>query len=230
MKRAAPQDPTALDPAGVAYHQLVSSAPPPDHLAEALERSPLFRIERLEHGARAEWMQATPESDRCLFPLGRVCLHPEGLLLEGFSEERLRRLRACMEEVVAGRMTTDQTRVFRVDAALARPERLHQPLHERGGETLTAREVAVTWLRMAWPFLPREELGGRTPQAALHTGRGRAAVERIVEHLPRELRRAMPAFPAFAVDALREILLPREGVAVDPAVKHPQPAGERRRS
>jgi hypothetical protein len=228
MSSPAPQDPTVLEPSHVSLHQLVTFAAAGADLVQALEESPLFHVERLERAARGEWMQLAPENDPSSFPFGRVCLYPHGMLLEAFSGARIDLLRGRLEELGAGRITADEIRVFRIAHALVHPERLHQPLHELVGEELTRREVALSYLRMAWPFLPREDLGGRTPHAALRTGRGRAAVDRILDGLPRELRRDLEPFPAFSADTLRAILLPEEDALVEAPARERQPAWERR--
>ena len=91
---------------------------------------------------------------------------------------------------------------------LADPTRLLQPLHERAGRPLTAREVAGDYLRMAWAWIPRGELGGHTPASVLGTGRGRALLESLLDPLPRTLRAEIPSFPAMSPDELQEHLLP----------------------
>ena len=144
MTQHRPADPTVLDPAGIAYHQLLAFSARPE-LVDALERSPLFRV------------------------------------------------------------------------------RLIQPLHDAGDEPLTAREVAADYLRMAWAWIPREDLGGRAPASVVGTGRGRALLEPLLDTLARALRSEIPTFPAMSSDELHEILLP-EARPEAPAPSRPRSA------
>jgi hypothetical protein len=214
MSQQLPGDPTVLDPDCVAYHQLLAFSPRPE-LAAALERSALFAVRRDEDGASCEWVQFSAESDHSPLPLGRIRSYRDGVLVEAFSERRLAQLRAAAREAGGGEIPADQLRVFRVADALSRPARLLQPLHDLAGEALTAREVAADYLRMAWAWIPRTELGGRTPAAVLRTGRGRALLEPLLDTLPRTLRREIPTFPAMSSDEVHEILLPEP--APDPS-------------
>jgi hypothetical protein len=223
MGRSAPPDPAVLDPAGVAFHQLVMFSPARPELADALERSPLFLTRRTGATVVAEWIQFCVESDPSPFPLARVCLWNEGVLLESFSERRMDMLRGNLRDLGGGEISADQIRVFRVPDAIANPQGLFQPVHEESGDPLTAKEVAVAYARMAWPFFPHARLGGRTPHAAMKTGRGRAALEEILETLPRTLRDEIPSFPAFAVDDLHEALLPEEAFPHETAPEGTRP-------
>lgn len=222
MKQELPRDPTVLQPAHVALHQLATFVPDHHGTIEALERSPFFRLRPVEHGAVAEWIRTSAERDPFWFPLGRISIHPSGLLLETFSERRLDLMGSAAFESGLGRVRADQLRVFPVAEALANPRHLSQPLHDLTEEELTSREVAMLYLRMAWPFLPREDLRGRTPESVMHGGRGRAELERVIEALPRELRSEFPSFPVFSGDELLDLLVPEEPV---PA---PIPARRRR--
>jgi hypothetical protein len=223
MSRGAGGDPAGLDPSRVAFHQLVAFAPGRIEQAAGLERSPLFRVRRFDRGLVAEWLQHTPESDPSLFPLGRVSVHGEqGVLLEALSDDRLRELHARAEETGLGYVSSDELRVFPVSDVLVHPERLLQPLDDAAGRTLTPRDVAVDFLRMGWAFLPHPDLGGRTPEAVLHTGRGRAALQQVIDRLPRALAQSLPGFPSFSTEDLRTLLLPAEAPPTTPAPKaHP---------
>jgi hypothetical protein len=207
MTQKLPGDPTALDPACVAYHQLLTFSPRPE-IAAALERSPLFAVRRHVGGATCEWIQFSAESDPSPLPLGRVRVTREGVLVEAFSERRLALLRRAVREAGAGEIPADQLRVFRVADALAEPSRLLQPLHDLAGEPLTVRELAADYLRMAWAWIPRADLDDRTPAALLGTGRGRARLEPLLDTLPRTLRSEIPTFPAMSSDELQDVLLP----------------------
>lgn len=212
MTQQFPGDPTVLDPACVAYHQSLTFSPRPE-LAAALERSPLFAVHRHGAGASCEWVLFSAESDASTLPLGRIRAYRHGVLLEAFSERRLALLRGAVREAGGGDIPADQLRVFRVADALAQPSRLLQPLHDLEGEPLTARELAADYLRMAWAWIPREDLGGRTPAAVLRTGRGRALLEPLLDTLPRALRREIPSFPAMSSDEMQDILLPEAAPA-----------------
>jgi hypothetical protein len=212
MKQELPRDPTVLQPAQVALHQLATFTPDAHGHIEALERSAHFHVRRVGRGAVAEWMRISAERDPSAFPLGRISVHPAGLLLEAFSERRLDWLGSEAAEAGLGRVRADQVRVFPIAEALANPSHLAQPLHELAEEDLTAREVALSYLRMAWVFLARADLRGRTPESVVRGGRGREALEGIVEGLPRELRAEFPSFPAFSADELLAHLLPEEPV------------------
>ncbi|HMB71886.1 MAG TPA: hypothetical protein VKU85_21440 [bacterium] len=225
MTRPRPEDPTVLDPAGVAYHQLLAFPARPE-LADALERSPLFGVRRHGNGATCEWLQFSAESDPSPFPLARIRSHREGVLLEAFSERRLSLLRRAAREAGAGEIAADQLRVFRVADALADPARLIQPLHDASGEPLTPREVAADYLRMAWAWIPRDELGNRPPASVVGTGRGRALLEPVLDTLGRALRSEIPTFPAMSSDELHEILLP-EARPRTPAPAPPRSARNR---
>jgi hypothetical protein len=225
MTRHRPADPTVLDPAGVAYHQLLAFAPRPE-VVDALERSPLFRVRRHDGGASCEWIQFSAESDPSPFPLARIRVFSAGLLLEAFSERRLALLRRAVRDAGAGEIAADQLRVFRVADALADPARLLQPLHDASGEPLTAREVATDYLRMAWAWIPREDLGNRVPAAVAGTGRGGALLEVLLDTLARTLRSEIPTFPAMSSDELHEILLP-EARPEPPAPARPRSARNR---
>jgi hypothetical protein len=229
MMQEPPRDPTVLQPAHVALHQLATFTPDHRGRIEALARSPFFRLRPVEHGAVAEWVRISAERDPSSFPLGRISVHPSGLLLEAFSERRMDLLGSAVFESGLGRVRADQLRVFPVAEALGNPKHLAQPLHDLTDDELTAREVAVLYLRMAWTYLPREDLRGRTPESVVGSGRGRAELERIVEGLPRELRSEFPSFPAFSGDELLDLLLPEEPAPAPVPASRPRSATPRRK-
>jgi len=223
-------DPLRLDPDGLAFHQLLTFSPEPPPLAHDLERSPLFTARRFGEAATADWVRWAAEEERSLFPLGRVTLHSQGVLLETFSEGRLQALRDRVDDLSAWKVSSDQLRVFRTEDVIERPSAILQPLQELAGNLLTPRDVAVLYLQMAWPFFPREDLSGRTPATVIHTGRGRTALKAILPKVPAELAREFPGFPDFSESELRHILLPKEpsGLPEAPEEK-PHPADDRRR-
>ncbi len=207
MRRRAPGDALRLEPDAVAWHQSQSFVAEPGTFAERLEASPLFRGAFRRGRGRAEWIRLDDEADVLPFPLGLVTVHDDGVLLEAFSEERMAALCARVQDLNAGTFTPDETRAFPVELALANPGALVRPLEEKRGEVTDARAVAEVWLRMAWPFLPHAELGGRLPVSVLATGRGRDAVERLLPALAAELS-ARPGFPRLSPEILRAVLLP----------------------
>jgi len=218
MTQHRPADPIVLDPACVAYHQLLAFSARPE-LVDALDRSPLFTVRRRDQAASCEWIQFSAETDPSPFPLARIRALRDGVLLEAFSERRLALLRSAVREAGAGEIPADQLRVFRIADALADPARLLQPLHDLAGEPLTAREVATDYLRMAWAWIPHENLDGRVPAAMIGTGRGRALLEPLLDTLARTLRSAIPTFPAMSSDELHEILLPEAASAPSPPAR-----------
>jgi hypothetical protein len=210
MPKAPPLDPLRLDPEAVAILQSSTFTPDASTLVEPLERSPLFAVARIDRCARGEWIRYSSESDPSLFPLGRVVVHPGGVLLEAFGEERMKALRSRVNDLNAVRVTPDEIRVVPIEEALNRPAVLMQPIHELDERELSGREVAETFLRMGWPFIAREDLGGRAPHVVIRTGRGRRAIAEILEKLPEELRDTYPALPDFDATELRGLLLPQE--------------------
>ena len=208
MRRSAPGDALRLEPDVVAWYQIQSFVAEPRRFAAGLTASPLFRdLLRRGQGA-AEWIRHDTEDDILPFPLGRATVHAGGVLLEAFSEERVQTLRHVVQHLGGGgALTADETRVFRLETALAHPDALLAPLQERRGATLDERGVARTWLRMAWPFLPRADLGDRLPVTLLATGRGRMALEKLLPELPRELS-AIADFPSMTLQELHDLLLP----------------------
>jgi hypothetical protein len=218
-------DPLALKRGRIAYHQSYTFQVEHETLSQALGESPLFVVERVDGGTRAQWVRQFAEDDISPFPYGLVSLGPRGALIEAFSDDRLRILRHRVNELGPWELTIDQVRVFAPADAVERPEALLQPLHEEAGLELQRREVAVRYLQLAWAFLPHERLAGRPPQLVVGTGRGRAALEEILDRIPGEIRETIPAFPHFDVDELREILLLAE--AADEAAAD-ETAGERK--
>jgi hypothetical protein len=226
-----PIDPLTLDPDGIAFHQLVTFSQEPISLGDALQRSPLFSVEIRKRSARGEWIRYSTEHEASFFPFGRISVHPHGVLLEAFTEERMEDLRRRVNDLGVWKITADQRRVFRADDAIAHPAGLLQPIHELEGRFLARREVAETFLRLAWPFFPREDLDRRAPHAVIGTGRGRAALDEILPKLPSEFRSRFPSLPEFEIDELRAILLPAEAPKVEEVPEEkPHPADDRRRS
>ena len=207
MRRSDPGDALRLDPDVVAWHQLQSFVAEPRRFADGLSTSPLFRDALRRGRGSAEWIRYDDEDDVLPFPLGRVTVHAGGVLLEAFSEERVHALQHCVQGLAAGRLAADEIRVFRLETALLNPDALLQPLRGRRGGALDERDVAIMWLRMAWPFIPREDLGDRVPVTLLATGRGRMALEALLPGLPRELE-AISDFPPMTPEELRRVLLP----------------------
>lgn len=216
MRRRTPGDALRLDPDVVAWHQSQSFVTEPETFADRLQASPLFLGEFRRGRGRADWIRLDDEADVLPFPLGRVTVHDEGVLLEAFAEERMTALRARVQDLNAGTFTADETRAFPLRFALQNPGALAQPLEEKRGEALDRRDVARTWLRMAWPFIPRADLGDRPPVSVLGTGRGDEAVAALLPVLAAELA-AVPDFPRLAVEELRAILFA-------PAEPRPSPA------
>jgi hypothetical protein len=230
MKRGSGMDPFVLDPEAIAFHQIATFSQGALSLTEALQRSPLFDLRLWDRAAEAEWIQYTADDERSLFPFGRVSVHSQGILLETFNEERMEIFLDRVNNLGSWQVTPDQTRVLRVDDAMQRPSALLQPIPELEGRMLNRHDVAETYLRMAWPFLVREDLGHRAPHAVIQTGRGRAAVDRILAKLPQELRSGIPTFPTFEIEELRKILLPEEvPVRTEISEEKPHPADDRRR-
>jgi hypothetical protein len=207
MRRNVPRDPWALDPAGAAWHQHHTFATEPRTFAERLSASCWFSGGPRHTWGTADWVLAAEDEDPSPFPLGRVTVHPAGILLEAFSEERLSALARRANELGGGRLTADETRTFRLEHVLARPSALLDPLSELSGRAPDARAVARAYLAMAWPFFPREDLDGRAPFRLSATARGRTILARVIPKLPGELA-AIPGFPRFTTRSLRALLLP----------------------
>lgn len=210
MRRRSPGDALRLEPDVVAWHQQQSFVADPGVFAERLALSPLFSGEFRRGRGRAEWVRLDDEADDLPFPLGRVTVHDAGILLEAFSEARIVLLRARVQALGAGTFAPDETRTFPLEAALAHPAGLLQPLEEKRGSRLEVRDVAEAWLRMAWPFIPRPDLGNRPPAALPPTERGRGALESVLGALRAELA-DIPAFPVPSEEALRRLVVPRTG-------------------
>ncbi len=206
-------DPLRLEADGLALHQASSFAVAPLTTTEGLERSPLFEVEYIDRAARAEWIRPDVEGDRTVFPLGVVTLHASGVLLEAFGDDRLQRLRRCVDGLQSFRVSPDELRVLPVREMIARPRTLLAPIAAATGHHFDARETARIYLRMAWPFLARPDLDGRAPHVVVRTGRGRREIESILPDLPDEMLAEFPHFPRFDVDELREILIPEPASA-----------------
>jgi hypothetical protein len=221
MSERARNDPTALRPEDLELHQIVSFTHSPPPLAEHLERSPLFAVRRGARRTVAEWVRWTSEHERSPFPYGRVTVHGDGLLLEAFSDDRIRVLRERVDSLSAWHVTADERRIFQLPELLDAPIAVFE-------EDRPPRHAAELYLRMAWPFLPREDLAGRTPAAVAGTGRGRASLEAILETLHQELRLADRRFPAFSAEELLQLLLPAEPAPRDAPQEKPHSAERRR--
>jgi hypothetical protein len=191
----------------MAWHQLHAFVSEPRTLAERLAESALFRGAPRRGFGVAEWVGLDEEHDPLPFPLGRVVTHADGVLLEAFSEDRLEALRRRARALGGGDVAADETRSFLLETVLADPGVLLQPQHDPTGRAMTVLEAARTWLRMGWAFLPRPDLGGRTPCAALARAEGRAALEDALAGLPAELA-SIRGFPRMSSRALRAILIP----------------------
>jgi hypothetical protein len=214
------QDPLSITREGLALHQSLTFAASPQAWRPALEASPLFTVEVVPGGLRAAWIAAAPEDEPLSFPLGQVSICSGGLLLEAFSEERLRTLRCRLRGFGCGSVDVDQQRVMPIADALEKPERLLQPLQDYSGELLDRRSVARQFLTMAWTFLPHANLGGRAPYAAVHTGRGRTALEKMLETVTDEIRDWLPGFPSFDAEEVRSLLFPQIPAAAQPEPSH----------
>lgn len=227
MRRDAERDPWALDPGDVAWHQSHTFLVEPHTFAERIVESGRFKSEIGREGwGIADWV---PPDDEAPFPLGRVTVHPGGILLEAFSETRLAALRRSATELGGGALTADETRSFAIAAVFANPTVLMQPLHERSERALDAHGIAETWLRFVWPFIARDDLGGRTPHLVRGTARGRAALASVVASLPAELRR-IPGFPSLAESVLHAILLLEDRTAAPGTEPRSRESGAPRRS
>lgn len=202
-----PPDPLALDAATLSVHQIATFVVAPHSLVEALGASPLFTLVEDSGVARAEWMGFSVD-ESLAFPLGRITVHPQGILLDAFSEERVRELTRRVDSLGSWRVTPDETRAIRFEDAVAEPERLMHPLAESEGRNPSARDLGAWYLRAAWPFLPCDGLRGRTPQIAAQTGRGRDAVIKLLADLGLDLREVIPGFPLFDFEEIRDLLFP----------------------
>ncbi len=198
-----------LDPEAVAVHQMATFVVEPRTVSRALQDSPRFTTEVADSVVRVEWTRL-PDGEPTNLPPGRITVHAQGILLEAFSEERLRALQREVDAFGAQRATADEVRVLPLDEALRRPARLLHPLEEAEGTVPSARDLAAWFLRSGWPDLPDPALDGRTPRRLLETGRGRAALERHLTDVPDRLKDRWPAFPRFDPDELRHLLLPDE--------------------
>ncbi|MFN8178443.1 MAG: hypothetical protein U0167_10950 [bacterium] len=230
MRARLPRDPLALDPDDASWHQLHTFVVEPRTFLERLEASPLFRGAPHRGWGSAEWVRASGSVGRSAFPLGRVTVYPGGILLDAFSEARLSALLRCASALGAGRLTADETRAFRLDHVLAHPDSLLHPLSPAASSGRAVREIATTWLRMAWPFFPREDLEGRAPHVAMRTKRGSEGLDRVLTALPAELA-AIPGFPRFTPLALRAIVLPEAVRDLAPRIsspRRPRPRSARR--
>lgn len=216
-------DPTVLGD-DLSFHQVVSFSLSPPPLADHLERSPLFELHGFRHSALAEWVRWTPEHELSPFPFGRVTIFGQGVLLEAFSERRMRALCDRVDALSAWQVSADERRIYQLPDVIEEPIVIFQPSPEAAGGPYTGRDAATLYLRLAWAFLPREDLAGRTPAAVVTTGRGRARLEAILDRLPAELRDTDRHFPDFSVADLRHILLPEEFAPTDAPEEKPHSA------
>ena len=108
----------ALERDEIAFHQVLTFAPEPFSLGEALLESPLFHVQIRDRGAQAEWIQFCAEEGPSPFPLGRVTLHEQGILLETFNEDRTGVLRERVNSLGSWQVTLDQVRLFQVQDAI----------------------------------------------------------------------------------------------------------------
>ena len=128
-----PIDPLTLDPDGIAFHQLVTFSLSPPPLADHLERSPLFELRRYERSSQAEWVRWTSEHERSPYPFGRVTIFAQGVLLEAFSEKRIRALRDRVDAVSAWQVSADERRIYQLPDVIEEPIVIFQPSREPAG-------------------------------------------------------------------------------------------------
>jgi hypothetical protein len=203
-------DSHALQPDEIAFRQWVTTAPDATRLLSFLAESPLFDADgRGRRVRRFAWHSLPGDEDRSPFPLGRIVVFGSTTILEALAEHRLDAMRRLLEEHGMADTTSDQTRTFPVATVLERPSMLLAPLEDDRGGGISFDDVAAQFLRMAWAFLPQAELSGRTACAAVRTGRGRAALDRLIEGLPPALGSWHPLLSRVPPRALRALLLPR---------------------
>jgi hypothetical protein len=220
-------DPTVLG-GDLSFHQVVTFSLSPPPLADHLERSLLFEVRRWQHTAQAEWVRWNAEHERSPFPFGRVTIFAQGVLLEAFSERRMKILRDRVDALGAWQVSADERRIYQLPDVIEEPIVIFQPSREPAGRQYTGRDAAELYLRLAWVFLPREDLAGRTPAAVVTTGRGRASLEAILDRLPAELRATDRNFPDYSVEELRSILLLEELAPTDAPEERPHSADKHR--
>jgi len=75
MAKGRSSDPLALDPDGIAFHQVLTFAHEPFSLGDALQRSPLFTVEIRKRCAFGEWIRYSTEHEASFFPFGRISVH-----------------------------------------------------------------------------------------------------------------------------------------------------------
>jgi len=204
---------SVLDPDRLTYHQHVTFSA--DSFAVAMGRSGDFRVSARGDATVAEWTRRDPEDDPSPFAYGRVTMAGSLVAVESFSEEWLESLVRTLDALASGALARDETRAIAFPELLANPRSILRPEGEPRGLAGARADVAARFLRLAWPFLPGEELGGRTPEAAITTGRGREAVAGLLPSLPERLRTRWPEFPDLDPEELNDILFP----AAPPAPK-----------
>jgi hypothetical protein len=230
MRARVLRDPLALDPDDVAWHQLHTFVPEPRTFLERLRESPYFRGAPTRGWGHADWIRLSGTSPCSTFPLGRVTVHSGGILLDAFSEARLEAMRRRASTLGGGKLTPDETRSFPLEHVLAHPRALMQPLSVASSPARAVRDVAGAWLRMAWPFLAREDLHGVAPHLVVRARGGAEELATVLEKLPAELAR-IPGFPRFTASALRALVLPEETrvvVAQSPSRSHRRARTSRR--
>jgi len=222
-------DPLALDSRGVSLHQLATFVIGAGALSEALERSPLFALGKIGDIWVAEWFAMAPE-ETLPYPLGRVTLHPRGILLEGFAESRLEEMTRHLDALGPLRITADETRAFRLEELLAEPERALQSREPVRGGDAGGRALARWYLRAGWTYQPCAELDDRPPYVVAQTGRGRKRIEALLDGLPARLEERYPGFPRFEPDELRRLLIPLPAPAPSPPAEAPHASRAPRRA
>ncbi|MEZ5063217.1 MAG: hypothetical protein R3B81_00695 [bacterium] len=213
-----------LDPGRLALHQAVRFHEESARVRALGERE-AFRLVPRDRCLRAEWTRLDPEDDDTPFAFARVCSGGGALVIESFSEEWLR---AAEREISGGTAWPhDETRALPFERLLENPNAICGPAGQADSPHLARREVAELYLRLAWPFLPNDALGGRTPSAVAETASGRERLEILTEALPDSLREAWACFPDLDADEMRDILFPRR---VRRATGEPAPIPDPRRT
>jgi len=210
---------SVLDPDRLTYHQHITFSA--GSFGPVLERSDAFRLSAPADAvnadaAIAEWTRPDPEDDPSPFAYGRVTIAGGVVAVESFSEEWLDSLIRALDALASGTLTRDETRAVAFPELLGSPRSILRPGGDPGSVAAAQHDIAVRFLRSAWPFLPDEKLGDRTPAAAVATGRGREAVAGLLPSLTERLRMRWPGFPELDSEELSDILFP---AAASPAPK-----------
>ncbi|GJM45610.1 MAG: hypothetical protein DHS20C21_24520 [Gemmatimonadota bacterium] len=200
-------DPWALDAKRATFHQMATFVVWPHSLVAAVAASPLFEIRERDDVVRAEWMAASLDEPSA-YPLGRITLHSNGVVLDAFSEERIADLQRAVDGLGSWRVTADETRAFSLEDLLANPAAVLHPVEESRGRAPTARDVAVWYLRAGWTFQPNPALNGRAPHIAARTGRGWTQLKGLLPELAARLPEDHSGFPRFDPEELELLLLP----------------------